>query len=245
MTLLGVNIDHVATVRQQRREGFPDPLEAAQAAVEAGATGITAHLREDRRHIQDDDIRRLKAALSVPLNLEMAASEDVLTVAESVRPAWACLVPEKRRELTTEGGLDVLANEARLREVVERLHRGGTKVSMFIDAATASVDASRRIGADAVEIHTGTYARKWREGDHEELAVVARAAVAAKQAGLIVNAGHGIDYDNVGGLLEAFPFHELNIGFAIISRALMVGIGQAVREMKIRISNAISSISKS
>jgi pyridoxine 5-phosphate synthase len=237
MTLLGVNIDHVATVRQQRKEGFPDPVQAAEAAVQAGATGITAHLREDRRHIQDDDIRRLKAKLSVPLNLEMAASDDILKVAESVRPAWACLVPEKRQELTTEGGLDVVANEARLRDVVARLHRGGTKVSMFIDATTVSVDASRRIGADAVEIHTGTYARKWKEGDREELAVVARAAVAAKQAGLIVNAGHGIDYENVGDLLEAFPFHELNIGFSIVSRALMVGIGQAVREMKERMAN--------
>jgi len=236
VTLLGINIDHVATLRQARRESFPDPVAAALAAVEAGATGITAHLREDRRHIQDDDIRRLKDKLSVPLNLEMATNDGILTVAEAVRPGWVCLVPEKRQELTTEGGLDVTGQESRILQVIDRLHRVGTKVSLFIDASAETVAASRRVGADAVEIQTGGYARDFRKDAGLELGRIVEAAQAARSAGLIVNAGHGIDYENVGPLLRAFAFHELNIGFSIVSRAVMVGIGQAVREMKGRMS---------
>ncbi len=232
MTLLGINIDHIATVRQARRETFPDPVQAALSAIEAGATGITAHLREDRRHIQDEDIRRLKKEISVPLNMEMAASEGILALAEQVKPAWVCLVPEKRQELTTEGGLDVVAQQAQLKAVVDRLHRVGTKVSLFIDAADAAVDASANLKADAVEIHTGAYAKNFKAGAAYQLNAIVSASTRARNIGLIVNAGHGIDYENVGTLLKAFSFHELNIGFSIVSRALMVGIGQAVREMK-------------
>ena len=240
MTLLGVNIDHVATVRQARRELFPDPVEVALEAVRHGAEGITAHLREDRRHIQDADIERLKEMLSAPLNLEMAATDDILKVAERVKPAWSCLVPEKRQELTTEGGLDVAGSEERLSKAVARLKKGGTRVSFFIEPDLKSVEASVRCGADAVELHTGDYARLYRQGEKAaapEIERIRRAAEAAKSKGLLVNAGHGIDYDNVEKLGGVFGFHEFNIGFAIIARALFVGIGQAVREMKGRMAN--------
>lgn len=236
MTLLGVNIDHVATVRQARRESSPDPVEAALAAVVGGATGITAHLREDRRHIQDDDIRRLKDRLTVPLNLEMAASDEIARVAEEVKPAWACLVPERRQELTTEGGLDVIANEARLSAMTARLRRAGIRVSFFIAPTAEAVEASRRAGADAVEIHTGRYAREFGRGRESELTKILAAAEKAQSLGLVVNAGHGVDYENVQPLLQKFSFNELNIGFSIVSRAVFVGIGQAVREMKERMS---------
>lgn len=239
MTLLGVNIDHVATVRQARRESFPDPVDVAVEAVRHGAEGITAHLREDRRHIQDADIERLKSTLSAPLNLEMAATDDILKVAERVKPAWSCLVPEKRQELTTEGGLDVAGMEDRLSKAVARLKKGGTRVSFFIEPDLKAVEASVRCGADAVELHTGDYARLFREGGKAasaEIEKIRRAAEAAKSKGLLVNAGHGIDYDNVEKLGGIFEFHEFNIGFAIIARALFVGIGQAVREMKDRVA---------
>ena len=237
MTLLGINIDHVATVRQARRESFPDPVEGALAAVRAGADGITAHLREDRRHIQDADIERLKAALAVPLNLEMAVADDILAVAERVKPAWACIVPEKRQELTTEGGLDVVGMERRLAGAVERLHKAGTRVSFFIEPDTAAVAAAQRCGADAIELHTGVYARLSKAGPAKAGKELDRLRQAAKEGlgrNLLVNAGHGIDLDNVGPLLAAHEFHELNIGFAIIARALFVGIESAVREMKAR-----------
>ena len=239
MTLLGINVDHVATVRQARREMFPDPVEAALAAVNAGADGITAHLREDRRHIQDSDIERLKTRMAVPLNLEMAVAEDILRVAERVKPSWACIVPEKRQELTTEGGLDVIAMEPELTRAVARLHKGGTRVSFFIEPDSAAVAAAQRCGADAVELHTGVYARLAKEGPgaaRQELERLRRAAEDAAGRKLVVNAGHGIDSDNVGPLLAAYQFHELNIGFAIVARALFIGIAEAVREMKSRMT---------
>ena len=239
MTLLGVNIDHVATVRQARREAFPDPVEAALAAVKGGATGITAHLREDRRHIQDGDIERLKLKLTVPLNLEMAPSDEILQIAEQVKPDWACFVPEKRQELTTEGGLNVAGMEDRLSVAVARLHKKGTRVSFFIEPEAIAVESSARCGADAVEFHTGLYARLSRSNPAEarlEIDRIRRAAEAAREKKILVNAGHGIDYDNVAPLAEAFKFHEFNIGFAIVARSLFVGMEQAVREMKERMA---------
>jgi pyridoxine 5-phosphate synthase len=238
MTLLGVNIDHIATVRQARRERFPDPVEAALEAVRGGADGITAHLREDRRHIQDADIERLKTELSVPLNLEMAAAEDILKVAERVRPDWVCLVPEKRLELTTEGGLNVVGSEDRLKDAVRRLHTGGTRVSFFIEPELATVEASARCGADAVELHTGVYARISREtaaDPRREIDRIVAAARSGQSKGLLINAGHGLDYANVGAIHAAHPFNEFNIGFAIIARALWVGLRTAVGEMKDRL----------
>jgi len=240
MIKLGVNVDHVATVRQARRESFPDPVEAAKAAVEAGADGITAHLREDRRHIQDQDIVRLKRELSVPLNLEMAAVPEIVKVALKVKPEWCCLVPERREELTTEGGLDLLNHLSSLKKVIGALRKGGLKVSVFIDADQEMVTLAKNLEADAVEIHTGVYARAWTMSHKDkascsgtalalnnsskvQLKKVVNAAQEARELGLLVNAGHGLDYDNVGHLAKAFPFNEFNIGFSIIAKSLMGG----------------------
>jgi pyridoxine 5-phosphate synthase len=236
--LLGVNIDHVATVRQARREDFPDTVTAALDAVRAGANGITAHLREDRRHIQDHDIIRLRKRISVPLNMEMAASNEIVRIAKKVRPAWACLVPERREELTTEGDLNILKEKSRLKNMITALHASKIRVSLFIDSDLETVMESRRIGADAIEIHTGTYARLFKKNGSQmksELNKIARAAVLADGLGLLVNAGHGIDYANVGELAKIFPFHEFNIGFSIIARSFRVGLANAVKEMKEKI----------
>lgn len=233
MTKLGINVDHIATLRQARREGFPDPVEAAILAVRNGANGITAHLREDRRHIQDRDLIRLKEKLSVPLNMEMAADSGIIQIARRLRPDWACLVPEKREELTTEGGLNVKRREKVLAGAVRALQDRGIKVSLFVDPEIENIRAALRIGADAVEIHTGAYARLFPTGRlQKELKKIIMAARVARGLGLIVNAGHGLDYENVGRLARSFPFDEFNIGFAIIARALAVGIPKAVREMK-------------
>ena len=244
MTRLGVNIDHVATLRQARKESVPDVLAAAQAAVEAGADGITAHLREDRRHIQDADIINLKKFIPVPLNMEMAAHRDLISEAEKVKPAWACLVPEKRQELTTECGLDVQAHEKSLDETVRRLHGAGIQVSFFIDPYVPTIQLAKKLGADAVEIHTGTFARLWVTSSHAaESQKIYEAAREAKKIGLLVNAGHGISYKNVGDLVAGFEFNELNIGFAIMARAMMVGLGQAVKEMKGKMVHKICAAS--
>jgi len=233
VTRLGVNIDHVATVRQARRGDRPDPVEAALEAVRAGADGITAHLREDRRHIQENDLYRLKQELSVPLNLEMAATKEILSFAEKLKPDWACLVPERRAELTTEGGLAVSSIAPSLKEAVARLHGAGVKVSFFIDPVLEDVSATVDLGADAVELHTGTYARLWEEKNPStELNRLERAARAAVTSGLLVNAGHGLDYENVPALLQQFKFNEFNIGFSIVARSVFTGIHSAVHEMK-------------
>jgi pyridoxine 5-phosphate synthase len=242
MTNLGVNVDHVATLRQQRKEGFPDPVAAARVAVDAGANGITAHLREDRRHIQDDDIFRLKKELSVPLNLEMGVSEEILLIAETVKPAWACLVPERRAELTTEGGLDILTDPARIGRAIERLRIAGSRVSLFVEGRLDIMRQSKTLGANAVEIHTGAFARHCSVAGRTDgresaevaaaLSLIGGAADEARRLGLAVHAGHGLDYRNTPALLDRFSFDELNIGFAIVSRAVWVGLGQAVREMK-------------
>jgi len=237
MIALGVNIDHIATLRQARKETFPDPVEAAKAAIKGGAGGITAHLREDRRHIQDADIRLLKK-LPVPLNMEMAANDDILRVALNVKPAWACLVPEKRSELTTEGGLDVEGNRSRLARAVRSLHGDGIKVSFFIEPDVRVVRLAGELGADAVELHTGRYARLWDEKAalplKKEVSRIQASARLGQDWGLLVNAGHGINYDNVATLARVFPFDEFNIGFAIVAHAVFVGMERAVREMKKR-----------
>jgi pyridoxine 5-phosphate synthase len=237
MTLLGVNIDHVATLRQARGEGFPDPVAAAKAVVEAGADGITAHLREDRRHIQDDDIRRLKKELKAPLNLEMAAAPEIVAIAAGVKPAWVCLVPEKRKELTTEGGLDIQTNSTDLRKNIALLKDAGIRVSLFIEPNETLMGVARDLGADAVELHTGAYARVFRTEKKNLSKEVNRIKAAAEKAaalGLVVNAGHGIDYENVVELAQVHPFHEFNIGFSIVARAVFVGLPQAVKEMKLK-----------
>ncbi|HEY2389345.1 MAG TPA: pyridoxine 5'-phosphate synthase [Candidatus Binatia bacterium] len=234
MPRLGVNIDHVATVRQARRVAYPDPIEAARAAEAGGADAITVHLREDRRHIQDADVEGLRAVLRVPMNFEMAATGEMVAIALRIQPLDVCLVPERREEVTTEGGLAVAGNEAALGDVVRRLKGGGIRVSMFIDPDTAQLEASAHIGADAVELHTGRYAAHGNAAaataDLDDL----RAAVARGRAlGLIVNAGHGLRYDN-SRLVAAIPgIDTLNIGHSIVARALLLGMERAVREMRV------------
>lgn len=235
MTRLGVNIDHVATVRQARQETFPDPVEAAVQAVKAGADGITAHLREDRRHIQDNDLFRMKKVLKAPLNMEMSVAPAIVKVAERLRPQWICLVPERRQELTTEGGLDVIKGRKAVAQALNRLKPRGTQVSLFIDSDLKMIETAARLGADAVEIHTGRFARLFEKGGQNlknEKARIQKAARRAAELGLIVNAGHGLTYENTPDLLKLYPFHELNIGFSIIAQSVFTGLPDAVRKMK-------------
>lgn len=234
-TRLGVNIDHVATVRQARRGSIPDPVEAALEAIRGGATGITAHLREDRRHIQEHDLMRLKRKIRVPLNMEMAATPGLLRVAKRIRPEWVCLVPERRAELTTEGGLDVIRQGRVLKQVIALLQAAKIRVSLFIAPSLQMVMQSVHLQADAIEIHTGHYAEVFPKNVSQrkkELIKIERSATLGAELGLIVNAGHGLDYENVGSLTKIFPFHEYNIGFSIVAHALKVGMTQAVKEMK-------------
>jgi pyridoxine 5-phosphate synthase len=233
MPLLGVNIDHVATLRQARRLTVPDVLAAAQAAEAGGADSITVHLREDRRHIQDRDVAHLRRAIKTRLNLEMAPTADMVRIARLIRPHSVCLVPEKRQELTTEGGLDAAGQVDRLKEVADRVKAKGIVVSLFVDPDPAQVQAAKQAGADAVELHTGAYAgAKDPQAQAAELAKLSKAAETAVGLGLILNAGHGLGYDNVQPVAQIPGLHELNIGFLIIARAVFVGLTQAVREMK-------------
>jgi len=234
---LGVNIDHVATVRQARMGVEPDPVHAAVLAELAGADGITIHLREDRRHILDRDLRLLRETVKTKLNLEMAASEEIVSIALDVRPDMATLVPEKREELTTEGGLNVRHNRDKVADAVRKLRDGGIFVSLFIDPDLDQVKESSKVGADAVEIHTGTYAGSltYSETQHEYEKIFESAKL-AKKLGMIVNAGHGLNYQNVRQIAMIKDIYELNIGHSIISRAVLVGIERAVREMKALIS---------
>jgi pyridoxine 5-phosphate synthase len=229
---LGVNIDHVATVRQARRAEVPDPLDAALLAEKGGADGITAHLREDRRHIQERDVERLRRRIATKLNLEMAVTAAMVAFAEKLRPNDACFVPEKREELTTEGGLDVIAHRVKVKEAVTRLQDHGIHVSLFIDPATAQIEAAREAGAHAIEIHTGTYCNASGEAREKERQAIADAASVARGLGLEVHGGHGLDYENVLPIAKIPEIVELNIGHSIIARAVIVGIEQAVREMK-------------
>jgi pyridoxine 5-phosphate synthase len=237
MALLGVNIDHVATVRQARRTNEPDPVWAATLAELGGADGITLHLREDRRHIQDRDLRVLRETVTVKLNLEMACADEVLGIACQFRPDQATLVPERREEVTTEGGLDVLSQRTRVADAVRRLHDSGISVSLFLDPDRAQIDAALDVGADAVELHTGQYALA-PPGDKQaaELQVLRTAADHIISTGLTLHAGHGLTYRNVKPIAAIPEMCELNIGHSIVARAIMPGFEQAVREMKKLIS---------
>ena len=239
MIRLGVNVDHVATVRQARRAKEPDPVAAAVLATLGGADGITVHLREDRQHIQDRDVVVLRETVATRLNLEMAAAEEIIRIALSVKPDEATLVPEKRQELTTEGGLDVIANEAAVRPAVERLKAAGIHVSLFIDPDPAQIDASARLGADAVEIQTASYSEAVGAAAVERELEKLRAATAqAVGLGLHVHMGHGLNYRNVQPVVRIGGVEELNIGHSIVSRAVLVGMERAVREMKEAIRSA-------
>jgi pyridoxine 5-phosphate synthase len=226
---LYINIDHVATVREARRTDEPDPLEAARLVEAAGADGITVHLREDRRHIHDADVEALAPAVRV-LNLELATSADVLAVACRLRPYQATIVPERREEITTEGGLDLRRPNPRLRETIRRLDEAGARVSLFIDPDVAVLDAAKDLGVPAIELHTGRYAHTWRESD-AALDELRRAARHAADMGLFVHAGHGLTYRNVVPVAAIPEIEELNIGHSVVSRAVMAGMRMAVEEM--------------
>jgi pyridoxine 5-phosphate synthase len=233
LVLLGVNIDHVATLREARGEHYPDPVQAAFIAEQAGADGITVHLREDRRHIQERDVRMLRDTVQTKLNLEMAMTEEMLRFAEELRPRDCCIVPERREELTTEGGLDVRGQLASCRESCARLAAASIRVSLFIDPEPVQIEASVQAGAAVVELHTGAYSRCVEERDRrKELGKIAAAARLAAEHGLQVNAGHGLHYHNVAEIAAIRQFTELNIGHSIVARAIMTGMGEAVREMK-------------
>lgn len=230
--LLGVNIDHIATVRQARGTRYPDPVQAAIEAEQAGADGITVHLREDRRHIQERDVRMLVEVLQTRMNLELAVTDAMLAFAGEIRPAHVCLVPEKREELTTEGGLDVIGNQARIQAAVEQLTEQGSEVSLFIDPDLAQIDMARRLGAPVIELHTGHYADTQGAEQAAALKAIRQAAAHARKLGLVVNAGHGLNYHNVEPIAAIDGMHELNIGHAIIARALFSGLATAVRDMR-------------
>lgn len=233
MLTLGVNIDHIATIRQARRTVEPDPVAAAVLAELAGADGITAHLREDRRHIQDRDVRLLRQTVRTHLNLEMAPTDEMVAIALDIKPNYVTLVPERREEVTTEGGLDVAGQQKRLTEMVAKLQDAGIPVSLFIDADPAQIDAAAEIKAKFIELHTGCYAEAADEASREkELKVLATGCQRAIAAGLRVNAGHGLTYWNVYPVACLEGMEELNIGHSIISRAALVGMERAVREMK-------------
>ena len=229
---LGVNIDHVATVRNARGGAYPDPVRAALLAAEAGANGITAHLREDRRHITDEDIARLSSALTIPLNLEMAATDEMLAIALRHRPHAACIVPEKREERTTEGGIDAAGLYDRLAPMVAELGRVGVRVSLFIEPDPRQIEAAVRLGAPVVELHTGRYAELDGEARAEELRRLADAAALAAKNGIEVHAGHGLTYDNVAPIAAIPQVRELNIGHFLVGEAMFVGLGEAVRRMR-------------
>lgn len=230
---LGINIDHVATLRQARGTRYPDPVFAAMLAEQNGADGITLHLREDRRHIQERDVLLLKETIQTRMNLEMAVTDEMLTFAEKILPEHVCLVPEKREELTTEGGLDVAGNFDRIKAACERLAAKGMEVSLFIDPDQKQIDAAKACNAPVIELHTGTYAEAHlHDVVQKELAIVAHAAEYADNLGLIVNAGHGLHYHNTEAIARIPQLHELNIGHAIVAEAVFIGFSEAVRRMK-------------
>lgn len=230
---LGVNIDHVATVRQARGVSYPDPIQAAFKAIKGGADGITLHLREDRRHIQDADLFSLKETINVPINFEMAATEEMVAIAESLKPTYVCLVPEKREELTTEGGLDVANQIDKIKLICKRLAKLNISVSLFIDPEEKQMDAAKKTGAPIVELHTGAYAEAKTVLEMKtELKRLTESAAYAKRLRLIVNAGHGLHIENVQLIAKIPEINELNIGHSIVARALFIGMQAAVAEMK-------------
>lgn len=233
MSKLGVNVDHVATVRQARLALEPDPVSAALAAERAGADGIVVHLREDRRHIQERDVRLLREKIKTKLNLEMATNEEIIRFALKIKPDSVCIVPEKRKELTTEGGLDVFGQKNKLKRVVKQFQEKGIQVSLFIDPEVKQIEAAKFVHTDAVELHTGRYADAKTEKERiSELRKLEKVAKIVLKEGIILNAGHGLDYQNVLPVARIPGMNDLNIGFSIIARAIYVGIYQAVKEMK-------------
>ena len=237
--LLGVNIDHVATLRQARGTTYPDPVNAALMCEQAGAEGITLHLREDRRHIQDDDVRRMRPLLKTHMNLEMAVTAEMVEFAKEIKPQHVCLVPEKRQEVTTEGGLDVLGHFEEVKAATQALTAIGCDVSLFIDADIAQIDAAIACGAPTIELHTGAYAdATTAEAQQHELERIVQGAEYAAAKGLVVNAGHGLHYHNVHQIAEIAGLEELNIGHAIVAHALFVGWDNAVSEMKLLMKEA-------
>jgi len=230
--LLGVNVDHIATIRQARRGVEPDPVMAATLAILGGADGITIHLREDRRHIQERDVKALKELVPVELNLEMAATKEMISIARNIKPDLVTFVPEKREELTTEGGLDVKTQKRHLGETIKKIKGSGIPVSLFINPDGEDISLSKQLGADMVEIHTGMYANAAGPGKDKELARVSNSVKHALNAGLLVNAGHGLNYFNVSKVAAIQGIRGLYIGHSIVSRALFIGIERAVREMK-------------
>ncbi|GAV20582.1 pyridoxine 5-phosphate synthase [Mariprofundus micogutta] len=232
MINLGVNIDHIATIRQARGTAYPDPLDAVPVCMAGGADSITAHLREDRRHIQDHDIERLAAIPGLHLNMEMGVTDEMVAICERLKPAACCLVPEKREELTTEGGLDVVAHKQRLAAAVERLSAAGVRVSMFIDPIAEQIRASRDIGAAVVELHTGHYANYQGSEQEKELAALTDGAKLASDIGLIVHAGHGLTVENTPAICALPEVEELNIGHAIVADAIFKGLQQAVSDFR-------------
>ena len=230
---LGVNVDHVATLRQARLTRYPDPVQAVFAAENGGADGITIHLREDRRHIQERDVELINAVLQTRLNLEMAVTDSMVALAERIKPTYCCLVPEKRAELTTEGGLDVIGHAKAVASAVSRLADQGILVSLFIDPDPKQIEMAIKVGAPVIELHTGEYAdAKSAAEQGVQLKRIEAAAQLAKKEGLIVNAGHGLNYQNVQAIAKIPEIHELNIGHGIIAQALFTGLTEAVREMK-------------
>lgn len=229
---LGVNIDHVATVRNARGGTHPDPVAAAMVAIEAGADGITAHLREDRRHIRDEDISRLKATLTKPLNFEMAATDEMIALALAIGPNAACIVPEKREEVTTEGGLDVISHQHRLTDLAAALRDAGIRVSLFVEADPRQLEACRAVGADIVELHTGRYCDTSGATQADELARINAGAKIADDLGLETHAGHGLGFDTVGPIAAIPQLHELNIGHFLIGASITMGLPAAVQKMR-------------
>ena len=231
--LLGVNIDHVATLRQARGTIYPDPVQAALVCEQAGAQGITLHLREDRRHIQDDDVRRMRPLLSTHMNLEMAVTDEMVEFAKEIKPQHVCFVPERRQEVTTEGGLDVVGQLEKVKAATQALTEIGCEVSLFIDADLAQIDAAIACGAPTIELHTGAYADAENEQEQQaELERIVQGAEYAASKGLIVNAGHGLNLDNVTPIAAIPQIHELNIGHSIIADSVFTGLAQAVQHMK-------------
>lgn len=231
--LLGVNIDHVATLRQARGTTYPDPVKAALICEQAGAEGITLHLREDRRHIQDDDVRRMRPVLTTRMNLEIAVTDEMVAFAKEIQPHHVCFVPEKRQEITTEGGLDVLGHFEDVKAATQALTAIGCDVSLFIDPDFAQIDAAIACGAPTIELHTGAYAdAKTAEAQQIELERIIKGTEYAASKGLVVNAGHGLNLDNVAAIAAIPQIHELNIGHSIIAESVFVGLEQAVKDMK-------------
>ncbi|MCU4536526.1 pyridoxine 5'-phosphate synthase [Acinetobacter bereziniae] len=237
--LLGVNIDHVATLRQARGTTYPDPVKAALICEQAGAEGITLHLREDRRHIQDDDVRRMRPVLKTRMNLEIAVTDEMVAFATEIKPHHVCFVPEKRQEVTTEGGLDVVGHFADVKAATQTLNAIGCDVSLFIDPDFAQIDAAIACGAPTIELHTGAYADAESGAEQQaELERIVKGAEYAAAQGLVVNAGHGLNLDNVAAIAAIPQIHELNIGHSIIAESVFVGLAQAVKDMKAAIQAA-------